>query len=176
MITKTDLRKTARKIRNSLDMKKISEKIVENIFEFEAYQKATHIMFFYPLENEVNLLKLLEDKTKSFYLPKVDGDNLLVCPYKIGDELAVSKFKTREPVSKLIANLDILDIIFVPALMADKTKNRLGYGGGFYDRFLSKQNTKVAKIVAIPSALIIDELPLDYFDEIVDVIISENAI
>ena len=175
MITKNNLRKTAKETRNSLDMKKISEKIVENIFGLEVYKNSTNLMLFYPLEHEVNLLKLLEDNSKRFYLPKVDVDNLLVCPYKLDDEVSTSKFKTKEPLTTPV-NPDILDVIFVPALMADKTKNRLGYGGGFYDRFLSKQGNKVTKVVTIPDILIIDEIPFDSFDERVDIVISENRI
>lgn len=171
MITKEELRKLARKTRNSLDMEKLSEEIVENIFNLELYKEAQHIMLFCPLEHEVDLLPLLMDD-KKFYLPKVQGKQLLVCPYELCDELVMSEFKTKEPITKPV-DPDILDIIFVPALMADKKFNRIGYGGGFYDRFLSK-NLDALKIIAIPSELLIDEIPEDFFDEKVNVIICED--
>lgn len=174
MITKTDLRKQAKKTRSSLDIKNISEKIVEKILELEIYKKAKHVLLFYPFGHEVDLRKLLDDNDKTFYLPKVDGNNLLICPYKLGDKLVLSTFKTEEPISSPINDTSILDLVFVPALLTDKHKNRLGYGGGFYDRFLSVQSNKTVKIVAIPSALTIDEIPLDDFDEKVDIIITEN--
>lgn len=174
MITKKELRKKAKEIRRSLDMQELSDKIVKNIKENEVYQKACHVMFFYPLKHEVNLLGLLDDD-KEFYLPKVQGEELLVCPYKQGDELVVAEFDTQEPLTAPI-NPDILDVIFVPALMIDKNNYRLGYGGGFYDKFLSKHARNSTKIVAIPSTLIVDMLPFEAFDEKIGVTICEKSI
>lgn len=172
MFDKKKLRKKAKAIRMSLDIKTISEKIVEKIMALDTYKQANHVMIFYPIGHEVNLLGLLNDN-KNFYLPKVDGENLLVCPYKFGDELTISKFKTEEPTSEPI-NPDILDIIFVPALMVDKHNHRLGYGGGFYDKFLCKNALKSTKIVAIPSALIVNKLPSEAFDVDANITICEN--
>lgn len=174
MLTKIELRNNAKHLRKTLDIKSISEKIVENISALETYQKAKHVMIFYPIGHEVNLLALLNDN-KQFYLPKVDGDQLLVCPYNKKDKLLVSDFKTHEPMTDPI-NPDILDIIFVPALVVDKHFNRIGYGGGFYDRFLSKNAHKATKIVAIPSALIVDKIPEENFDEKINMVISEEGL
>lgn len=153
-------------------MKKLSEQIIKSIQKSPIYQKAKHVMLFYPLENEVDLLGLLGDD-KSFYLPKVNGEELLVCPYKDGDRLQLSDFKTKEPMTSSISP-EILDVMFVPALTIDKNNYRLGYGGGFYDKFLSKFAMNTTKIVAIPRALIIDELPHESFDVKIDIIFSEN--
>lgn len=171
MITKDELREKAKQIRSSLEIGKISEKIVETIRSTELYNVAKNIMIFHPLKNEINLLPLLEDD-KNFYLPKVQGNELLVCPYKIGDELVESNFKTKEPLTESI-NPEILDIIFIPALMVDKSFHRIGYGKGFYDRFLSNTSIQALKIVPIPSALIKDEVPYDEFDAQFDIILDE---
>ena len=176
MVTKKDLRIEAKLIRNSLDIKKISGKIVENIFALDIYKKAKNIMLFYPLEHEIDLTELFTDKTKFFYLPKMEGEHLKVCPYKLSDELTISKFKTKEPITEPIKNTEIIDIIFVPALMVDKKFNRLGYGGGFYDKFLAKQSKRTIKITAVPNILIIDELPTDNFDEKINFAVCENAV
>ena len=67
-------------------------------------------MIFYPKENEVDLLSLLSDESKNFYLPKIDGENLLCCSYKNGDILCESCFKTKEPLSEPI-DKTILDLV-----------------------------------------------------------------
>jgi len=176
MFEKKELRKNAKIIRSSLDVKTISEKIVENIFDLNEFKQANNIMIFYPIGHEVNLLGLLKNEsTKNFYLPKVQGENLLVCPYKIGDELVISKFKTEEPTSEAI-DPDLLDLIFVPALMVDSHNHRLGYGGGFYDKFFYRHTNmaqNATKIVAIPSALMVDKLPSESFDAKIDIVITE---
>lgn len=172
MESKKELRKKAKEIRNSLDIKKISEKIIENIQSLKIYKMAKNVMIFYPLKHEVNLLALLNDN-KNFFLPKVEGENLLVCPYQKGDKLVESRYKSKEPLTESI-NANILDIIFVPALTVDENFNRLGYGGGFYDRFLSSVNKEIIKIVAIPEVLISSKLPSEAFDVKIDAIISEK--
>lgn len=172
MNTKKQLRKYAKEIRKSLKMDEISDKIVKNIKTLNFYKESKNVMIFYPLEHEVNLLGLL-DEDKNFYLPKVQSEDMLVCPYQKGDELTASEFKTMEPKTSPV-NPEILDIIFVPALMVDKACHRLGYGGGFYDKFLSKNKIKAKKIVAIPNALMVDKLPSEDFDAKIDVTICEN--
>lgn len=175
MQDKKELRKKAKKIRNSLDVQQISEKIVENVLNLEIYKKSKHIMIFYPLSHEVNLLKLTQDDSKQFYLPKVKGEDLLICPYKHGDELTISKFKTKEPTTNPV-DYSLLDIIFVPAMMADKNLHRLGYGGGFYDKFFAKnlnKSTNAKKIVAIANALVVEELPSESFDAKIDMVVTE---
>ena len=62
-------------------------------------------------------------------------------------------------------------MIIVPALVADKKNYRLGYGGGFYDRFL-KENRNLKSILPIAQELVIEELPCEDFDEKVDIVIS----
>lgn len=176
MVTKKELRLKAKTTRTTLDLKAISENIVKNILTIEAYKKAKNVLLFYPLEHEINLIKLVEDKSKNFYLPKIKGNELAICPYKIGEVLTLSKFKTKEPDTRPIDDTSILDVVFVPALMVDKTFNRLGYGGGFYDRFLSKQSKNTTRITPIASVLIVDEIPADNFDERINAVVCENIV
>ena len=105
---------------------------------------------------------------KKFYLPKIEGNNLLICPFS--QELSISKFNTLEPCTDAVSS-NILDLAIVPALMADKCGNRLGYGGGFYDRFL--KNANVATLVALPIELVIDQLPFEEHDVKIDFLIQK---
>ena len=77
MNTKSDIRLWAKNIRQSLDIVKISKNICDIIRNQEVYKTANKVMIFYPLDNEINLLALLEDD-KQFYLPRVNCDTLEV--------------------------------------------------------------------------------------------------
>ncbi len=169
MDNKTDLRVHAKTIRKGLDITSISANIVNLIRENKSYLKARNVMLYYPMKYEINLLSLLTDN-KNFYLPKVFGKDILVCPFKQGDNLKLSEFRVNEPCSNPV-NPEILDLIFVPALMADREGLRLGYGGGFYDRFLEKYKN-IKTITPISSKLIVDKLPVDVFDCRIDEILS----
>ena len=194
---KADFRINAKNIRKSLDIKAISHKICEKIRNHNIYKTSQNVMIFYPLKYEIDLLELLEDD-KNFYLPKVlnqrvcchsEAENymrsfaslkmteaeeshknfnqLLVCPYS--SDLKKSDLNIYEPCTEPV-NPEILDLIFVPALMVDKENYRLGYGGGFYDRFLAKY-PNIKTITPIAKELIVENLPHDEFDKKVDEII-----
>ena len=160
MKNKTELRDYARKLRKALPLQQKSEQLAKQIINSELFINSENVLIYYPTAYEINLLSLISDN-KNFYLPRVNGQELEVCPYKTGDKLIKSKFGISEPISESI-NPAILDLAIVPALMADKNGYRLGYGGGYYDRFLSRVN--VLSICAVAQELFVDNLPKDDFD------------
>ena len=164
---KSDYRTRAKNIRKNIDTEKISKEICSKIRELDCYKSAQNVMIFYPMKYEINLLELLNDK-KKFYLPKVFETDILVCPYT--EDLEKSELNILEPCTNPI-NPNTLDLVFVPALMADEENYRLGYGGGFYDRFL-KQYSNITTIVPIAKELIIKKLPRDSWDIAVDLVIK----
>lgn len=170
MDSKTDLRIWAKSIRKTLDICAVSSVIADKIRVNNFYKNAENVMLFYPAKYEVNLLSLLDDD-KNFYLPKVCGDKILVCPFKKGDQLVVSNFKINEPCSEPVS-AQVLDLVLVPALAVDKAGFRLGYGGGFYDRFLPLVPAKT--VVPIPHQLYLETLPVEKFDVPVDCVITDN--
>ncbi|MDR1327893.1 MAG: 5-formyltetrahydrofolate cyclo-ligase [Heliobacteriaceae bacterium] len=161
MDNKTDLRTRAKAIRKTLDMPALSAELTEKLRTHEFYKSAKNVMIYYPKEDEINVLGLLSDD-KNFYLPRVNGDLLHACPYCTDDKLECSSFNVMEPCTAAV-DTKILDLIVVPALMADKNNFRLGYGGGFYDRFLAA-NPGIFSTVLIPQELFIDSLPVESFD------------
>ena len=171
MESKNELRKKAKIIRNNLDIKNISSIITKKIENHELFKKANNIMLFYPLASEIDLLEIIKSHPeKKFYLPKTTGSEMEACPYKMGDKLLKGDFNIYVPTTEA-TNPQILDLIFVPALMVDKNNYRLGYGKGFYDRFLEKTNAKT--IVPISKELIVENLPIEKHDKKVDLVISD---
>ena len=166
---KQSLRKWARGKRKELNMERVSAILTEKLVQTEEYKNSKNIMLFYPLPDEVNLLLLLKNKTKNFYLPRIKGDELECCVYKEGDELCESCFHTKEPTCNA-CNKTNIDMIIVPALAIDKNGYRLGYGGGFYDRFLS--NCIGIKVCCIPKEFILETVYPEKHDIKMDLIIS----
>ena len=165
------LRNWAKNKRKELNMNELSSALTEALSKTDEYKNAKNIMLFYPLKDEVNLLSLLNDSSKIFYLPRIKDKELECCVYKEGDELCESCFHTLEPTRKA-CNISAIDLIIIPALLCDKEKYRLGYGGGYYDRLLEKCE-EIKKIVCIPSALIVDSIYPENHDIKVDCIITE---
>ena len=169
---KKSLRIWAKNERVKLDIQALSDCIAENLIKTDVYKNALNILFFYPLKDEINLLSLLKDSSKTFYLPKIDGENLLCCPYKEGDDTCLSCFNTCEPLTGPCEKR-LIDLVIVPALACDKNGYRLGYGGGFYDRFLN--GFLGLKIACIPSKLLVDNVYPESHDVKMDYIITEKG-
>ncbi len=169
MENKTDLRIWAKSLRKTLPLDAISAKIVRKIRQNPEFQQAKNVLLYSPSKYEINLLALL-DEDKNFFLPKVSGKELLICPFKKGDALEISSFNIKEPCSNPVDPC-CLDLAIVPALAADKNCFRLGYGGGFYDRFLAQN--KVKTITPVARQLLIEKLPVEKFDVPVDFVITD---
>lgn len=170
MQDKTHLRTIFKEKRKTIDTAIVSREICQKIRTAEFYKKARNVMLFYPLKYEINLLELLRDD-KNFYLPVVDKENLLVCPYDEQTPMKKSALNIPEPCTSPV-NPDILDVIFVPALAADRRNFRLGYGGGYYDRFLKR--SRALSVTVICNEFLVEKLPNDEFDKKTDLIIANG--
>lgn len=169
---KKDLRLKAKEFRRNADVKQASFKIVERIKNLIEYKNAKNVLLFYPKGSELDLLALCSED-KNFYLPRISGENLLICPYSCDVEMKLSHFKTLEPCSNPVSP-DKIDFAIIPCLMADKKGYRLGYGGGFYDRLIPQLKKDCVKVCPVLSQLVVDELPFEVFDKPVDIIITSD--
>ncbi len=174
IMEKKDLRKRAKEIRATLNISVISQKIVEQIVNLPEFMRAENVLLFYPKDVELNLLSLCT-LDKNFYLPRIYGNNLLICPYSCEVDMQISKFNTKEPCSEPVSP-QLIDFAIIPCLMADKKGYRLGYGGGFYDRLIPQLRDDCIKIVPCPSELFVDRLPIENFDKPVDFVCTEKVI
>ena len=135
---------------------------------------------YYPSNYEIDdldILNLLEKKNFKVSLPIIKRDNKMNF-YKWSsskDPLKINKFGIPEPVSSEIFYPDIL---LVPLLAYDRNLNRLGYGGGYYDRYIEKLE-KIKKVIKIGLAFSfqkISSIPISQYDKRLDFIITEKEI
>lgn len=179
MITKQSLRNSAKHLRDSFDrdyISSVSSLIVQKIMTLDVYKSAENIMIYYPIKSELSLLELLKDTSKTFYFPVVCENYLKVVQYIPDKGFSKGKFGIMEPVGEEIKNLSVLDCIFVPALMADENGYRIGYGCGYYDRFLRNLNKNVVKIVPVFSKFFTETVYPEKHDIPMDIVVSEEKI
>ena len=157
------LRKKFKEIRKNIINKKEKSNIIFNkIIENEFYKKAKTIGIYVSLDEEVDTFKLIDYSLahgKCVAVPKIVSDNTLEF-YKIDslDNLVKNKFKILEPntENKFILKSNEFDLFIVPGICFDMDKNRVGFGKGYYDRFL--QNCKAYKLGICFKELVCEEI------------------
>lgn len=136
---KKEIRKEALALRKNKDSKKTSVILVNNIIESGLLENYNNIAIYYPIKEELNVLSLMDYyKNKNFYLPKT-LDEIEFISYKKGDILIDGPFNTKEPLGNPV-NRDMIDCFIIPCVGIGKNNKRLGYGKGYYDRYLSGYN------------------------------------
>ncbi len=168
---KKELRKWAKEKRATLDVENLSSLIRERLFSSQIYKNAQNILSYYSFGSEVCTLNYFQDKSKNWFLPKIEGDELLICPYC--DDFSINKFNILEPTS-LPISYEGIDMVIIPALAADKNGYRIGYGKGYYDRLLKKLPKTVVKVVLVYKDLFLDDVHPDSYDEKCDYIVTEK--
>jgi len=145
-------------------------KLINYIKKRNKMKKNLFIGLYYPSNYELNILKLIRNLKNSkiiFLLPKIlDGNFMKFVEWKEKDTLTVNKFGVPEPY-EVKKKSHLPDIILVPLVAFDSCKNRLGYGKGFYDRYLYKLIKLNKKIETIGVAFSFQEykqLPISNFD------------
>ena len=158
---KAEWRAWALEARRTLNVIVLSETLREKLAPELA--AATHILLYAATEEELDVLEIAKGSAEAqFHLPRCAPKRRLAihaypCP------LTVSAFGIREPEASLPeVSPEILDLVIVPALVLDRRGYRLGYGGGYYDRFLPRLREGCRTIGVAP--FLVDELPTDPWD------------
>ncbi len=182
-IKKDEIRKQILEKRSKLSLEEVdkkSELIIENLTPY--LKNAQNIMIFTDMKNEVRITKLIElYPEKNFFISKiVNSKNREMKINKYNEnELVLHKFGYYESSSDDFYDEKILDIVIVPALAFDSSKNRIGFGGGYYDTFLNKVREKNKNTLFIGVCYdfqMIEEVPIEGHDITLDLVINESEV
>ena len=149
-----------------------AEAIMAQLENMRWFRDAQTVMIYYPIHNEVDLRPILKryEGQKTFLLPVTHRDSLEPRRYDGEDMMRRGKYHVPEPQTSPWSGK--IDLILVPGVVFDPLCNRIGRGGGFYDKFLKKHH-KVHQIgVCYDFQLKRHELPHNMFDHPVDRVIT----
>jgi 5-formyltetrahydrofolate cyclo-ligase len=172
LASKKDIRSRMQVWRNSLTEDEIeskSAKVVESLLKLPAVREAETVMAYYEYRSEVRTFRLLQeilDAGKNLVLPASDFEEHRIIPCLVKDiekDLILhGQLGIMEPDPNTAEIIDIrkIDLILVPGLVFDKAGNRIGYGKGYYDRFLSRYNGQSPRTIGLAfDEQIIDSIP-----------------
>lgn len=186
MMTKIQIRDDVKQKRKQLDsclLHSASKQITRQIASLKVFKEAATVFLYAAFKDEVQT-KYLHDiakaEGKKIAYPKIESGIGKMDFYNVNhlEELEVHTFKSMqiyEPNTGL--HMKVIpshkDIIIVPGLAFDLQGNRVGYGGGFYDRYLKKY-TCLYKVGVCMDFQLLDELSTEEFDVRVDYIVSDT--
>ena len=175
---KSKLRKKILKIREKINKKNIQinfNQIIKLLKEEKITKK--NIGGYYPINYEADDLELLKKFEKNKFnisLPVIKKNfQMNFYNWSFSDLLRINKYGIPEPDAK---NLVYPDILLIPLVAFDKNLNRLGYGGGYYDRVIERLSKK-KKIIKIGLALSIqkiDKVPINVYDQKLDYVVTNE--
>tara|TARA_B100000900_G_scaffold407209_1_gene419515 strand:- start:1393 stop:1938 length:546 start_codon:yes stop_codon:yes gene_type:complete len=178
-VLKNQIRKKILKIRKAKNSY-LCEIEANKLFKIIKKTKIKKVIIgcYYPVNSEINtkkIMKFLEKKKFIICLPIIKNNlDMEFYEYKSEDPLYVNKYGIPEPINKRKKKPNIL---LIPIVAFDRKLNRLGYGGGFYDRFLEKmEKYKILKIGLAFSYQRIKNVPIEKFDKKLDYILTEKEI
>ena len=174
---KKSLRKNYKDLRKAIPNKEEkSKKIFEKIINDPLYQEAQVIALYNSFNDEVDTQELIAYSRsigKTILLPRTFEYDIIFFAITDDTRYAKSKYGIIEPQGGLAYSVDRVDLVIVPGLAFDKKGNRLGYGKGYYDRFL--EAAQVPKIGICFAEQIIEELPTSEQDVKMDIIETDKG-
>lgn len=163
--------------RTSFDLMKIaSEKMQKKLKKINAFRNAQKIGVYYPIGSEIltqDIIQELLSNGKEVFLPKVIGDNIEFRKILDFSSLEKDSFDIMEPKDDCKTDNN-LEVILVPTVGISPDGVRLGYGHGFYDRFLAKNKTTTISLTL--EKQIVKNIPRSEHDIIIDWIVTEDRI
>ena len=161
-----------------------SDIITDKLLNLDCIKNAKNIMLYLDFNNEVStdsLIKKLLNLGKIVSSPITLKEERKLIPSQITDlknGIQYGAYNIREPKPECSPAINIkdLDVVIVPAVAYDKNCYRLGYGGGFYDRFLENLRKDAVTIGIAFDLQIFDEVPKEAHDAQLDYIVTESRI
>lgn len=184
---KLHYRKYLTRRRNSLSKREIienSNQIFNKIIKMEQYKAIDHLIIYCGKEKEVQTEKIIKYsllKNKKVIVPITNTEKRILEFSEITNydkDLVVSTFDILEPKKNLIKPIEIskVDLIIVPGLGFDKYGGRIGYGYGYFDKFLNSLDRHIPTFGLAFELQIVEILPMSRHDVHIDYIITNNRI
>jgi len=182
---KTEVRKMCLNQRAALgeeERKSKSRIIQQKLLDLPEFQKAKTVLLFLDFRGEVETMALAEATIaleKRLILPRCAPEGIML-PIEVRDltvDLEPGAFGIREPKLALgVVEPSEIDLVIIPGSGFDLQGNRLGYGGGFYDRFFMHLNPLTPRVALCFECQVIAQVPVDKHDAKMTMLITENQV
>ena len=157
----------------------LSRAVGERLFTLPEVRGARTMALFSSFGSELDTAPMLEQahaEGRRVVLPYIEGAAMEVAEHRPGDDLARSSYGAMEPASRVAVDPSQIDVVVAPGLAFDRAGRRLGYGRGYYDRWLRRVGTDAFLIGVCFSAQVVDRVPATSSDERMDVVVTDREV
>lgn len=160
------------------DIKISNCKILNNILQLDVYTTAHTIFVYISVAYEVDTYRLIShalENGKRIVIPRCERGGIMDAVQLTSvNDLVPDRFGIPSaPSDSAIISPDEIDLIVVPAVAFDKYGNRLGRGGGYYDRYLARLPKYVSTVGVCREIQMVDDIDMDKHDHDVDIVVTE---
>lgn len=185
--SKNEIRKQVLARRDALgaaERNDLSERITQRLLALDAYRKAGCVMAYVGFGSEIDTARFLADalsQGKILVLPRVERGSRSLGLHAVQDpnsELEAGVWGIRQPRADRCTEVPAsqIEFVLVPGVAFTPRCERLGYGGGFYDRFIRSLAPRPTLIAAAFSLQVLPKLPVTETDQRVDLVVTEDAV
>ncbi|MEM2760355.1 MAG: 5-formyltetrahydrofolate cyclo-ligase [Nitrososphaerales archaeon] len=179
--SKDALRQAMMRIRNSLPtntLDAMSDTIQNKVISMKEFVSASTIGAYHSIRSEVRTLKIMDtvlQQNKTLALPKVIDDTTIIFAEvkELATDLETGRYKIMEP-KDYCHKIEQMDLVLVPGITWDESGHRIGYGLGYYDRYLAKLQTLCVGLAY--DFQIFEEIPHSKNDFRVHIIVTEKRV
>ncbi len=177
---KEKIRQEVLELRDSLKKEEIlehSEQIRKKLFVLDAFSKSRIVMFYASFQSEVHTHQMiaLALLSKKVLLPKMSQQEIIPSLILSMENLLQSEHGILEPIDALPVKHSTIDLVIVPGIAFDSFGHRLGFGKGYYDKFLKKA-THAVKIGLAFDFQVVDSLPSEAHDVAMDIVVTPTKV
>ena len=176
--SKPQWRQWAQGVRGELPVTDLSAQLVRHLRAWQPYREARHVLSYMAFGSELDLGALPEDEGKTFYVTRTwKKPELRLSVHRLDGGLERHPYGYYQPPADAEPiDPKTLDLILVPGLCFDRAGGRVGYGAGYYDRFLPKVRAGVPRVGVTAEALVVPELYREDHDVPVTHLVTEKGV
>jgi 5-formyltetrahydrofolate cyclo-ligase len=149
------------------------------LFELSVFREAGTVLLFYSFGSEIPTAGTIQralDAGKRVFLPLLEAGEMIAAELKPGDSLAATTYGPKEPSNRVAVDPGEVGLVVTPGLGFDRQGYRLGYGAGYYDRYLARLREATPRVGIAFHQQLVPELPHEGGDQRLDMVVTDREV
>jgi len=180
MTTTSAIRRQLRSKRKQLAPSQVefaSKIVAQQLLSLRHLQRASTIALYLPIHNEIDLSSILDNSGHQYCLPRVEGKHIEMREYINQQSLVESDWGIDEPAADTqVVEYNQIDVLVMPLVGFSSCGDRIGMGGGFYDRYLDQKSAKRPICIGVAYHWQLAKFAPEPWDQPLDIVVTDRQV